>query len=53
MKKGMRWQCTRHFSKKCGAYIVVDDDGELVKKNDAHTHDPFKYFNHNGIYMKI
>lgn len=53
VKSGVRWQCTRHFSQNCSAFLVVNDQGKVVKGNDQHTHAPFKYYkNNSGIYTR-
>lgn len=48
-----RWQCTKHFSQNCGAYLILDLQGQVLKKNDLHTHRPGLYRAKDGVYYKI
>ncbi|KOB70298.1 Uncharacterized protein OBRU01_15537 [Operophtera brumata] len=38
LKHGTRWRC----SKKCAAYLVVNKHGQIIKKQDQHSHPPDK-----------
>lgn len=40
-KYGAKWRCTK--TSVCHAYIIVNDDGALVKICGAHNHHPRKY----------
>ncbi|XP_052748514.1 uncharacterized protein LOC113518952 [Galleria mellonella] len=43
LKSGIRWQCSRHCSKKCNAYVILNEFGVVIKKEVCHTHEPWKY----------
>lgn len=54
MREGVKWRCPRHSSKKCKAYLVLNESGQVLKKNDDHTHEPFQYYlSKQGIYMRV
>ncbi|CAH2040218.1 unnamed protein product, partial [Iphiclides podalirius] len=40
---GVRWKCSRQVSRKCNAYVVVDGHGRILKMNDKHMHEPFRF----------
>ncbi|CAH2040217.1 unnamed protein product, partial [Iphiclides podalirius] len=54
VRDGARWKCSRQFSKSCNAYLLINDQGAILKANELHTHEPFKYHcNLDGTYVRI
>lgn len=55
LKYGSRWQCTQRSRKlKCNAYLVLDANGDVLKKNDYHPHEPPRYhISSDGTYTKV
>ncbi|KAL0881431.1 hypothetical protein ABMA27_001295 [Loxostege sticticalis] len=50
---GTRWKCCRHTSRKCGAYVIVTDDGVVLRKKLEHTHEPLSYrMMEDGNYLR-
>lgn len=53
-KSGTRYQCSSYVSKKCPAYLIINDNGTLVRGSEIHTHEPPNYYRKSdGIYIKM
>ncbi|CAH2040233.1 unnamed protein product, partial [Iphiclides podalirius] len=49
---GCRWRCTS--TSECKAYIILDNDGNLITVKGVHTHKSHKYhLMPNGRYVRI
>ncbi|CAK1579116.1 unnamed protein product [Parnassius mnemosyne] len=54
VRNGIRWKCSRQSSKNCSAFLLISDNGDILKKNEVHSHEPFQYYcNSDGSYMRI
>ena len=40
LTNGMKFTCGKRKSVKCKAFVVVSDDGTVVKAEDSHNHQP-------------
>ena len=40
LTNGTKFTCSKRKSEKCKAFVVVSDDGTVVKAKDSHNHQP-------------
>lgn len=54
LKSGHRLQCCMSVSRRCHAYLIIDNSGYVLKRNERHTHEPSAYArNMAGAYIRI
>lgn len=47
------WYCSSRLTKQCQAMLEMDKDGNFSILNECHNHEPPKYLNINGKYIKM
>ncbi|CAG4946049.1 unnamed protein product [Colias eurytheme] len=53
VKEGYRWKCSSQYSKACPAHLTISNAGELIRKNEDHTHFPPNFVMNGNTFVRL
>lgn len=54
MKNGFKWRCCCHSSKNCSAFLVLNNQGKILRHKCDHTHSPPEFMvTSDGTYVRL